>query len=227
MRRARSDIRISEGSKLDSLPSVQKDQFIRDLENTGLKAGIGAELSWVIKLFERLHLPIFSEHGEMLARQRATADEAVGRLKERDQKDDQPSLFSKLWAKHGEGGLTDGEVAAEATAYIVAGSDTTATTLTYLVWILSKHPDVEAKLIEEVCGDHVGWSNNALKSLPFLNAVIEECLRLYGAAPGCLPRIVPGQGAQLAGYCIPAEFTVLTQAYTMHRDPDIFKDPER
>lgn len=205
----------------------QKNQFILDLENTGLKAGIGAELSWLIKLFERLHVPIFSEHGDMLARQRATADKAVRRLKERDEKDNQPSLFSKLWAKHGEGGLTDGEVAAEAQAYIVAGSDTTATTLTYLVWILSKHSDMEAKLIDEVRGRDADWSSHALKNLPYLNAVIEECLRLYGAAPGCLPRIVPGQGAELGGYFIPPGLTILTQSYTLHRDPNVFEDPER
>ncbi len=59
-----------------------------------------------------------------------------------------------------------------------------------------------------------------------MNKVIDETLRLYSAAPGSLPRIVPAGGAILGGYHIPGGTTVSTQAYTFHRNPKIFPNPE-
>ena len=66
-----------------------------------------------------------------------------------------------------------------------------------------------------------------LENAPLLNSVIEETLRLYGAAPGALPRIVPSQGMTVAGYHLPAGTEVSTQAYTLHRDPRLFQEPLR
>lgn len=71
-----------------------------------------------------------------------------------------------------------------------------------------------------------GFSDGALEALPVLNGVIEETLRLYGAAPGSLPRVVPEGGATMAGHFLPAGTVVATQAYTMHRDGGIFDQPE-
>lgn len=53
-------------------------------------------------------------------------------------------------AAHDKGGLTDDEVAAEAQTYIIAGTDPTATTLTYLVWAMSKQPEYERRLMEGI-----------------------------------------------------------------------------
>ncbi|KAJ5717380.1 sterigmatocystin biosynthesis P450 monooxygenase [Penicillium malachiteum] len=71
------------------------------------------------------------------------------------------------------------------------------------------------------------WNESQLEALPLLNAVITETLRLYGAAPGFLPRTVPEGGVSLSGYYIPAGMTVGTQSWTTHRDPPLFPDPEK
>lgn len=71
------------------------------------------------------------------------------------------------------------------------------------------------------------FTETDLEALPLLNAVIEEALRLYGAAPGSLPRVVPRGGAALGGYFIPEGTTVCTQAFTLHRDSNLFPNPEK
>jgi cytochrome P450 len=123
--------------------------------------------------------------------------------------------------------LTDKSVREEAGNLIVAGSDTTAVTLTYLVWAVLKDPVLQAHLEEEVIGFSDALDMAELENAPLLNSVIEETLRLYGAAPGALPRIVPSQGMTLAGHQLPAGTEVSTQAYTLHRDPRLFQEPLR
>ena len=69
------------------------------------------------------------------------------------------------------------------------------------------------------------YGDTDLEKLPLLNAVIEETLRLYGAAPAGLPRAVPPGGVTIDEQFIPAGTTVTTQAYTFHRDPALFPRP--
>ena len=121
--------------------------------------------------------------------------------------------------------LTESMVQSEAGNLIVAGSDTTAVTLTYLVWAVLKHCQLQEQLEEELAGLSDELTFEELKNAPILNSVIEETLRLYGAAPGALPRTVPKQGLRINGYHIPGGVVVSTQAYTSHRDASIFPDP--
>jgi cytochrome P450 len=123
--------------------------------------------------------------------------------------------------------LTDEDVREEAGNFIVAGSDTTAVTLTYLVWAILKQPDLQIKLEKEIACMSDELRLEELESAPLLNSVIEETLRLYGAAPGALPRIVPEKGMRVAGHYIPGGVEVSTQAYTNHRNAEVFVDPLR
>lgn len=70
-----------------------------------------------------------------------------------------------------------------------------------------------------------GYTDADVEKLPLLNAIIEETMRLYGAAPGMLPRVVPAGGVDMGGYFISQGSTVTTHAYSMHRDPEMFPDP--
>lgn len=135
-------------------------------------------------------------------------------------------LFKKLF-EAGEDGLSDEEIRAEAQAYIVAGSDTTATTLTYLIWSVCRDMRVKQTLVSELNKLPADFDDNDLRSLPYLNAVIDETLRLYAAAPSALPRVVPHGGSTLAGYYLAQDTVVSTQAWTLHRDLTLFPNPER
>ncbi|GKZ66542.1 hypothetical protein AnigIFM50267_000406 [Aspergillus niger] len=122
--------------------------------------------------------------------------------------------------------LSEEDVVIEAGNLIVAGSDTTAVTLTYLVWAVLSQPSLQHDLEEEVSALDPNYDEAALEELPLLNAVITETLRLYGAAPGSLPRSVPNGGATFCGYHVPQGATVSTQSYTIHRDEELYPDPE-
>jgi cytochrome P450 len=140
------------------------------------------------------------------------------------------NLFSQMAAEadgQEKTNITESMVQSEAGNLIVAGSDTTAVTLTYLVWAVLKHPQLQEQLEKEVAGLSNELAFEELKNAPILNSVIEETLRLYGAAPGSLPRVVPSKGATLSGHYLPAGTVVSTQAYTTHRDENVFPDATR
>lgn len=138
------------------------------------------------------------------------------------------NLFGQMLAmseKQDKVTLTETDVADEAGNLIVAGSDTTAVTLTYLVWAVLKRPQLRRDLEVEVANLTDELTFDELSRAPLLNSVIEETLRLYGAAPGALPRTVPPNGVDMLGYFLPGGTVVSTQAYSIHRDPAIFPNP--
>ncbi|KAF2016936.1 cytochrome P450 [Aaosphaeria arxii CBS 175.79] len=118
--------------------------------------------------------------------------------------------------------LRDEDVRTEAGNLIIAGSDTTAVTLTYLVWAVLNQPQLQADLEREIASLSADLTLSELEDAPLLNSILDEVLRLYGAAPGALPRIVPSQGLSVNGFHIPEGVEVSTQAYTNHRDSSIF-----
>lgn len=138
------------------------------------------------------------------------------------------NIFAKViedCEKEGEGHIDDMDVRIEAMNVIIAGTDTTGVTLTYLTWAVLQRPHMQAALEAEVASLPEGFTENDLIALTLLNAVIEETLRLYGAAPSSLPRVVPKGGTNFNGHYIPQGITVDTQAFTFHRDAKIWSDP--
>ena len=136
------------------------------------------------------------------------------------------NIFSNIAAEAEAGEkLSMDDVHLEASGLIVAGTDTTSTTLTYLVWAVLSQSALQRELETEVAGLSEDYGDTDLEKLPLLNAVIEETLRLYGAAPAGLPRSVPPGGVTIDDQVIPAGTTVTTQAYTYHRDPALFPRP--
>ena len=139
------------------------------------------------------------------------------------------NLFAKALAE-GESqkdeAMTDTDIITDAGALLLAGSDPTAISLTFLVWCMLNRPDLQTKLEEEVSSMDGEITDAACERLPLLNAVINESLRLYGAAPGGMPRSVPAGGAELGGYFIPSSAIVVTQNWTLHRDPEIWRNAD-
>ncbi|KAH7177201.1 cytochrome P450 [Fusarium sp. MPI-SDFR-AT-0072] len=87
--------------------------------------------------------------------------------------------------------------------FIVAGSEATSITMTYLIWILIKHPDVDHRLRLELSSLGKNYSSTNLANLPYLDAVIRETLRVYPPAPAPMPRVVPKTGFEFEGVSYP------------------------
>ena len=145
---------------------------------------------------------------------------------EQDPHNAKPTLFTKLFKAQDEDRLDFDEIRDTAQVYIVAGSDTTAHTLTYLVWAVCRNVGIRDRLVREVQVLPSDFSDRELSQLSYHGHVIDEALRLYCAAPSGLPRTVPPEGARLAGYWIPGGIAVCSQAYSLHRDPEIFPQPD-
>lgn len=98
------------------------------------------------------------------------------------------------------------EIEATFNSVILAGSETTATTLSGIANNLIQHPHVLAKLVSEVRGtfsQEEDITMTSTKNLPYLNAVICEGLRVCSPLPGGIPRMAPPGGGTVCGRWLP------------------------
>jgi cytochrome P450 len=218
------------GESFRMLEQKKKNQYIVDLESTAVVGALRSTFPSLLRMSKFLPLPVFKRAAAAAPRVIRYAEESLARrqrLELADPTSAKLTLFSKLYKAEEDEKLAPKEMRDNAVAYIVAGSDTTSNTLTYLVWAVCRHPHVKAGLVKELAtlpGDVFG--DQELKQLPYLNGVIDETLRIYGATPSALPRVVPRGGARLAGYWLDEGTTVSSQAYTLHRDPVTFPRPD-
>lgn len=204
---------------------VQKNTYTQVLESALMMSGIQIEIPflWLCKYLPLPSIQTLFRADEYLL---GYGTRAIANAK--GQEGHTSNVFSTILAESQKDGstLSSMDVNREAGNFIVAGSDTSAVTLTYLIWAVLKQPPLQRALEAEVCNLKPGFVDADLETLPLLNSVIEEALRLYGAAPASLPRTVPPDGGTLGGYFIPGGTTVNTQAYTIHRDSSLFPNPE-
>ncbi|KAI5639419.1 cytochrome p450 domain-containing protein [Phthorimaea operculella] len=116
------------------------------------------------------------------------------------------------------------EIREEVDTMIMAGTDTTSTTLAFTLMTLGSYPDVQKKVCEElrqVFGDSLrDVQKDDLKKLVYLEAVLMETMRLYPILP-VIPRYV-SEEIKLKNYTIPPGNTCLIFAYHVHRDPSLW-----
>ena len=101
------------------------------------------------------------------------------------------------------------EMVEHASVLIVAGSETTATTLSGVTYFLAMNPDKRTKLDEEIRSSFTSGHEmdlNNTRKLPYLQAVLNESLRLYPATSGALPRMTPkGAPTVISGFEVPQD----------------------
>lgn len=129
----------------------------------------------------------------------------------------------------GDKGLPVGAINTTFMELTTAGSETTATALTGTMNYLVRCPDSLKRLTDEVRQRFQTDSDitlDALRPLPYLNAVLNEGLRLCTPIPWMLPRLVPPGGATVCGVWLPGGTPVSIQAYAMNRDSHYFHRPD-
>ncbi|KAL7932156.1 cytochrome P450 CYP684A2 [Trichoderma chlorosporum] len=221
---------LSFGESFRTLELGKKSQYVQVIEGIGLLGALRCTLPTLMPLARTLRLPFFRKVTEASQHIRRYAEESLGRyhnLVSSDPDRVKRSLFTKLLEAEQNEMITFEEICANAQGYILAGSDTTASTLTYLIWSVCQQPDIRTKLVEQLQTLPLSFSDDHLRKLPYLNHVIDETLRLYSAAPSGLPREVPPEGADIAGYWLKGGSIVCAQAYSLHRNPIIFPNPEK
>lgn len=143
---------------------------------------------------------------------------------------DQGDLLSMLlMATDEENGsqMTDQQARDEAMTLFIAGHETTANATAWTWYLLSQHPEVEAKLMAELQSVLAGRSPTMkdLTTLPYTEKVINESMRLY--PPAWLVGIrLALEDVTIGGYDIPKGSYVMMSPYGMHHNPRYFEDPE-
>ena len=123
-------------------------------------------------------------------------------------------------------GMTDRQLRDEVLTVFVAGHETTAVTLTWALALVARRPDVMARLHAEadaLADDVPGLSD--IPKLTYTRQVIDETLRMFPAV-WALPRTVARDDV-MDGYAIPAGAIAMGLAHELHRQPDLWPDPER
>jgi cytochrome P450 len=197
---------LSEGTRLDQL----RAELVQTL--TAI-SGTAGQLLMVLgprrvratltrKLFRRVDRLLYAEIDERRAA---------------DHLDDRGDVLSiLLQARHEDGRpMSDVEIRDELVTLLVAGHDTTATALSWVVERLVRHPDHQARLTEEI---HAGEQQ-------FCDAVVKETLRLRPVLSLVARRLKAPM--EIGGVRLPTGVTVVPSIYLMHRRPDIYPDPER
>ncbi|TGJ85027.1 hypothetical protein E0Z10_g3715 [Xylaria hypoxylon] len=109
--------------------------------------------------------------------------------------------------------ITAVQLAAHASDFVTAGSETTATTLSCITYYLLKTPHVQERVKDEIrkaFQSYEGITSQTAVRLPYLHAVCLEGMRIYPPLPLALPRVVPGGGDTVDGIMLPAGTIVST-----------------
>jgi cytochrome P450 len=122
--------------------------------------------------------------------------------------------------------MSDRELIDEVLTLIVAGHETTASSLTWTWYLISGHPETAEALCAEAdrgpAGPAVGLE--VAESLQFTHQVIQESLRLY--PPGWLFTRRNLEADELGGYAIAPRTDVFICPYLLHRHPGFWDEPE-
>jgi cytochrome P450 len=186
------------------------------------------------RFLEKLPIPSLRRLNKARARLDAVTYRIIGerRASSRDRGD----LLSMLLLAHdeeGDGGeMTDVQVRDEVMTILFAGHETTANALTWTWYLLSQHPEVEAKLHAELDAVLVGKLPTAddVARLLYTRMVLAEAMRLY--PPVWILGRRPLKDYKIDSYVVPADSVIMMSQWVTHHDlryyPDPFRfDPER
>jgi len=122
--------------------------------------------------------------------------------------------------------MTPQQLRDETMTLFIAGHETTGQMLTWTWYALSRNPEVAERLYDELHGVLGGRAPEVgdLQRLPYLQAVMNESLRLY--PPAYVLARMAIEPCQIGGYEIPLGATILLAPWVTHRDPRFFEDPE-
>ncbi|XRM47062.1 hypothetical protein ABZX51_010067 [Aspergillus tubingensis] len=218
---------LSFGERFHCLNTAEYDPFVRSIR------AISKELTFIQMLayynllsFRQLFMPksIAGARAQNMQRVIETVNCRVAR--NTDRKD---FLHYILAAMETEKGMSRAEMNVNAFSFSIAGSESSATALSAFTYYILSHVSVYDRLIAEIRGAFEKYEQIDIPSvtqMPYLNAVLQETLRIYPPVVVTLPRVVPANGAVIDGKFVPAGVTVGVNHFACYHDPRNFYRPQ-
>ncbi|KAI7874807.1 cytochrome P450 [Lichtheimia hyalospora FSU 10163] len=149
---------------------------------------------------------------------------------------DKPSMVKTVDQYKEQYNIDDWDIICFFSDIILAGTDTTAVTVTWALAILVKYPEIQANMQAEI--DRFRENNGGRmptfadrNEFPYMISVQKECMRYRATTPFGVPHVTT-KDVTWNGYYIPQGSTLLSNMYTMHRSDSVYDDanefiPER
>lgn len=212
------------GEPFGSLEAGSESDLVRNIESglarqpigTAFKLmGLGPLISWVAGPKSRFRRESAQRTAERLRRRMALNVE-------------RPDLIGSLLRKQEDWNMPFERLRSNAGLLVVAGSETTATLLCGVTYLLLRNPECLRRVTEEVRSSFESEHDIAFSSvqnLPYMLACLREGLRRYPPVAGPLPRVVPKGGAHVAGHFVPEGTVVGVAQWPMNHSKRNFSDP--
>ncbi|XP_044728134.1 cytochrome P450 4C1-like [Chrysoperla carnea] len=127
--------------------------------------------------------------------------------------------------------LTNEQIRDEVASFTFAGHDTTSTQLSLFYYILSKHPDIQEEIYKEQCAIFMGENHEPtfkdVQEMQYLERTIKESQRLCTVVPFLSRQTHKDITLKTNGYVVPKGTMVVLFLTSLHRNPNIFPNPEK
>lgn len=195
----------------ESFGGLQSGQFhfwiklVTKALRQGALADTMSRFPWIASVFKFL-MPKFIENlnRDTKVHEAHTLELIENRLKSPTER---PDFLTRILQNPDTERITKVQLAAHASDFVTAGSETTATTLSCVTYYLLKSPRVMKLLRNEIDSAFTSYGDitaTAASNLKYLRAVCLEGMRMYAPLPFPLPRIVPEGGDTVDGHFLPA-----------------------
>ncbi|XP_075549779.1 cytochrome P450 4V2-like isoform X2 [Dermacentor variabilis] len=171
------------------------------------------------------NIKFIHEYNRKIVKQRL-AEYKVGKVKA----DSKKSFLDILLHMHMvDGTLTEEEVRNEVTSIFIGGFETTASSIAYTLFLLGNHPEVQAKVHEEIDSIFAGDMErdvtiDDMKQLKYMECVVKESMRIYPPVP-LIARNVD-EDMQVGEYTVPRGAVAVAAIYFIQRHPKYYENPD-
>lgn len=219
---------IAFNQSFGQLESGEDHQYVTDFNNAFMLIGLQVTFSWLIPFIPYLPVKAIQDAYFGLQRIFAYSQQRVDEYLASEGPKQGTLMCAFLDSETGKPKppYDSFKIALAGHGFIVAGSEATSITLSYALWLLIKHPDVLLRLRNELETLRSGYTATDLAALPYLESVLRETLRVYPPAPSPMPRVVPVEGLKIENVEYPPGTIISAQPYSLHRDQELFEDPE-
>jgi cytochrome P450 len=222
---------IGFGKDFSNLTSGVEHPAIAQIHKHMSILGVFQTLPWLMNILGSIPgaASSFAEFFEFCAKQMQEKKDEYS--PEKNPKDVASWLVKAVIEKDVSASPTPQSLADDSRSLIIAGSDTTANTLALMLFYLTTHPQKLKKLQSlidiAIPGGPSSWTYEAIRTVPYIDDIINESLRLKPPVIHGGPRETPATGLHIGNVYIPGNVTVSVPYLLIQRDPRWWKEAER